>query len=53
LGQPVSQGHEVAGEGSELAHQNFVAAFRDRHPVSIGADVDTGSLQVDVLQMTR
>jgi hypothetical protein len=49
LGQPISQGHEIPGEGAELAYRNFVAAFRDRHPMAIAANVDTGCVQVHVL----
>ena len=51
--EPISQGIQIRSESTKLAYGNFVATFGYRHHVSLRADIDTRSVEVDVLQLLR
>jgi hypothetical protein len=47
--QPIRKPVEIGGKGAELTHRLGVTTGRDSDKMSSGADIDTGSMQVDVL----
>ena len=51
--QPISNGLQVDRKRSKLPYRHRVPPFRYGHQVSIRANVDTGSVDVDVLQVRR
>jgi hypothetical protein len=48
--EPVGEGLEIARKTLELPDRLPVSIFRDGYPVALAADIDPGSVEVDLLK---
>jgi len=50
-GQPLGKALKIVSKTGEFPHRLFIRTFGDGHKVALGANVDTGGIGVQVLQM--
>jgi hypothetical protein len=49
--EPLAEKDQVAGKYPEATHGTCISIFRHCHPMDIGSDVDSGSVEVHFLQL--